>query len=1036
MSAIRSCARAIRAATVCFSVASFVGATPLVAQATGAGSASDSVKVPFIPAPFRVPAMPSISRPTEALRLVERAAPDRTTTRAASASAPDALAVAPIPAPVVDLPATVAAPSTTATPSQTPTTTTAPARAAAGAGATNRIVGQVVDRETGRPLQGVQVSIPLLRIGGASDLDGRYEIARVPLGTHAVVARLLGYRPQRFDSVRVAAGAPVTLNIVLGNAPSVLQGVTVTAEAPTRSESDVGLLAMQRNAAAASDGISAAAMSRTPASNAADAITKVPGISVVGNKFVVVRGMADRYNGTTLNGAELPSPEPSRRVVPLDIFPSSLLESIITVKSATPDKPGDFSGGLVEVKTREFPEQFSAQVSVSQEANDLTTGVSGLFPALRGGDVLGFGERRRLLDAYPGQVEGVAFDRYLQRNYAREVVPEARRPLPNLGVNATAGGRVETLLGTLGIVGSLGYSNEARRTPNRDFVFRQGGSDLVTRSYVYNEWQAGVDLNGLLNVSLKPVSWTKLGWKSVYTRNAEDLHLQGIGFSEERDGQTLYQYQRRYIVRELLQTQLSGEHTISPLRDARFEWRATLAEARRTEPENNQARYVKAPDGRFQFDYASQPSFQDRRLFDGIGTVQADITLPFSIWYNDDASVKFGGLSRNKRRAFDAQLMYYFNNQVVFGEPTGTRFDERRLLTPNQLFVPENFGYNTSMLYVAPRPDLAVTYSAAEALSAGYAMVDIPVRQWLRFVGGARYETWALSLVYGRGTQFEDTLGTKGPDLLPSANLTVKFGKKVNLRMAYFEAISRPDAREISPDVYNPIAGDCNQRGSPNLRRTRTTNGDVRLEYFPDLGELMSVSAFVKTFRDPIVETIAFFSDACLISPINATSARNVGAEIELRRTIRQAFNVGVNLTFVRSVVDLDRPDQDAGQEYPLAGQSPVIANLSFGYERPAGRFSWAVAANYFDDRVYRYGGADNPRTGRFESGNVFEKGRTTLDLKMTRRIGKAAVSFSGRNLLNAQAIFDQEVPGRPDRPIAIRNPIGRSISMKVSYDL
>lgn len=911
----------------------------------------------------------------------------------------------------------------------------APTAQARGA-ATNRIVGQVVDRETGRPLQGVQVSIPLLRIGGASDLDGRYEIARVPVGTHAVVARLLGYRPQRFDSVRVTAGAPVTLNIALGNAPSVLQGVTVTAEAPTRAESDVGLLAMQRNAAAASDGISAAAMSRTPASSAADAITKVPGISVVGNKFVVVRGMADRYNGTTLNGAELPSPEPSRRVVPLDIFPSSLLESIITVKSATPDKPGDFSGGLVEVKTREFPEQFSAQVSLSQEANDLTTGIEGLYPAMRGADRFGFGEGRRLLDPYPGQVQGLVFDRYLQKNYAREVVPTARRPLPNLGANATAGGRLETPLGTLGVVASAGYSAETRRVPDRDFIFRPGGNDIVTRAYVYNEWQSGVDLNGLLNVSLRPASWTKLGWKSVYTRNAEDLHLQGIGFSEERDGQTLYQYQRRYIVRELLQTQLSGEHTISPLRDARFEWRATLAEARRTEPENNQARYVKAPDGRFQFDYASQPSFQDRRLFDGIGTVQADVTLPFSIWYNDDASLKIGGLTRSKRRAFDAQLMYYFNNQVVFGEPTGSRFDERRWLAPNQLFVPENFGYATSMLYVAPRPDLAVTYSANEALSAGYAMMDIPIRQWLRFVGGARYETWDLSLVYARGTQFEDTLGSKGPNVLPSANVTVKFGKKVNLRMAYFEAVSRPDAREISPDIYNPIAGECNQRGTPNLRRARTQNSDVRFEYYPDLGELMSVSAFVKEFSDPIVETIAFFSDGCVVAPINATSARNVGAEVELRRTLRKVFNLGINLTFVRSVVDLDRPDLATGQRYPLAGQSPFIANLTFGYDRPGGRLSWAIAANHFDDRVFRYGGSLNTRTGRFESGNVFEQGRTTLDVKLSRRLGKAAISLSGRNLLNAAAVFDQEVPGRADRPIAIRNPIGRSLSMKVSYDL
>ncbi len=1002
----------------------------------------DSLRVSrWVPA-FEVPRLP-IPLPAQPLRRIRRVAPVASSAAGESTTSGQTSA-APVPAAIAAFPAAPSGPvRSTAVPTAdgvgrsnaVVTQDTVPGTLARPAGATGRIVGTVIDRETGRALQGVQVSLPALRLGSVTDLDGRYEIARVPLGTHAVVARLLGYRPQRFDSVRVSVGAPTTLNFVLGNAPSVLQGVTVTAEAPTRSESDVGLLAMQRNAAAASDGISAAAMSRTPASNAADAIAKVPGISVVGNKFVVVRGMSDRYNGTTLNGAELPSPEPSRRVVPLDIFPSALLESIITVKSATPDKPGDFSGGLVEVKTREFPEQFSAQVSLSQEAQDLTTGIGGLYPRLTGADRFGFGEARRLLTAYPGEQPGPVFDRYLQDNYAREFIPAQTRAAPNLNASATAGGRIETPLGTLGIVASGAYGTEARRTPARDFIFRPGGTDQVTRQYAYDEWQSGVDLNTLLNVALRPASWTKLGWKTIYTRNAEDLYLRGLGFSEERDGQTLLQHQRRYIVRELLQTQLSGEHTLGVLRDARFEWRATLAEARRTEPENNQARYVKAPDGRFGFDFASQPSFQDRRLFDGIGTAQADLTLPFSIWFNDDASIKVGGLRRDKRRAFDAQLMYYFNNQVVFGEPTGTRFDDRKWLSPNELFVPENFGFGTSMLYVAPRPDLAVTYSATEALSAGYAMMDIPVRQWLRIVGGARYEDWRLSLVYGRGTAFEDTIGSATPDLLPSANVTVKFGKKVNLRMAYFEAVSRPDAREISPDVYNPIAGDCNQRGVPTLRRTRTRNGDIRLEYYPDPGELMSVSAFVKAFQDPIVETINFASDACVISPINAQSARNVGAEVELRRTLRRVFNVGLNLTLVQSVVEFDTDRRAIGQRYPLTGQSPVLANLSFGYERPEGRLSWATSVNYFGDRVYRYGGSTSQTTGRFQSGNVFEVGRTTIDAKLTRRLGRAAVSFSARNLLGVEAVFNQEVPGRPDRPLAIRTPLGRSLSGKVSYD-
>lgn len=906
----------------------------------------------------------------------------------------------------------------------------APMQATTGAG---RLTGRVIDRETGRALQGVQVSLVGTRLGSVTDLDGRYDVSRIPVGTYGIVARLIGYRPQRQDSVRIAAGATLQLNFALGTAPSVLQGVTVTAEAPRQSDTDVGLLAMQKNAASASDGISAAAMSRTPASNAAEAIVKVPGVSVVGNKFVIVRGMADRYNSTTLNGAELASPEPARRIVPMDIFPSSLLESIITVKSATPDKPGDFSGGLVEVKTREFPDQFSAQLSITTESHDLTTGLAGHYPSRSGSDLFGFGDRRRQLDPVPVPVEGGEYDRFLQRNFAREVLPALTRAPLNGSLSGTLGGKWDSPVGLVGLVASGTFGSEVRRTPEREFTFRQGGSSGIFKANVSDEWQSTADVNGLVNLSYRPLSWTKLGWKSLYTRNAEDLALRSVGINEERTSLNLLSFQRRYIVRELMQSQLSGEHTLGVLRDARFEWRATWSEARRLEPENNQALYSKSFDESvYRYSFFLLPSFQDRRLFDGSGTVQGDLVLPFSLWRNDDAQIKIGGLVRNKRRVFDATLMYYFQTQNPFGSPVAFPQFPQFELGPNEFYQPENLGFGTSLFHLRPISDVAFPYRARERVGAGYAMVDVPLRPWLRVVGGARYEDWRLSLTYASGTQLETTIPAAAIDVLPSANVTVRLGSKANLRLAYFEAVTRPDARELSPDLYTAITAECTQRGNPALRRTRTRNADARWEYFPDLGELLSFSVFYKRFDGPIVETFTFQSVDCVLSPVNAQFAENLGAELEIRRRIGRAWNAALNVTAVQAVVQFDPATFVGGPRYPFAGQSPILTNLVFGYEPPGGALQASVAANYFSDRALRYGGRVDGDV--FRSSNVYEVGRTTVDAKVSRRFGRSVVSLAGRNLFGARIAFQQEVPDVGFLS-AGGQPIGRSLSFKVAHD-
>ncbi len=277
---------------------------------------------------------------------------------------------------------------------------TAPSPAAPPA-ATGRIGGRVVEQSSGQPIAGAQILIGANTASAVTDLDGRYRSSALPVGEYRVLARRLGSQPKQYEGIVVTAGQTTVVNFSLTNAAVQLNAVVVSAERSDRATSEAGLLAMQKGAAAASDGVSAEQIKRTPDADAGQAAVRVSGVSVVDNKFVVVRGLSERYSNTLLNGVEVTSPEPSKKIVPLDIFPASLLEAIVVTKSATPDKPGDFAGGSVEIKTKEFPEQRVMQYNLAFGWNSQTTGQLIQLPIWTGLDFLGFDNGRRTRPTFP-----------------------------------------------------------------------------------------------------------------------------------------------------------------------------------------------------------------------------------------------------------------------------------------------------------------------------------------------------------------------------------------------------------------------------------------------------------------------------------------------------------------------------------------------------------------------------------------------------------------------------------------------------------
>jgi hypothetical protein len=887
-----------------------------------------------------------------------------------------------------------------------------------------RVAGRVVDRGTGRPIAQVRITVVGQGLTYSTDLDGRYRTAELPEGIYTLRARSIGYQISQVDTVQVVEGRTAIVDFALSAVAAVeLTGITVEAEVANTPATDAGLLAAQQAAPAVSDGISAETISRAPDSKASDAISRVTGASVVDGKFVVLRGLPERYSNTLLNGSELPSPEPLRRIVPLDVFPASLLESIVTAKTATPDRPGDFAGGSVEIRTKEFPEEFVAQASVSAGYNSVATFQQVPLVPRSGWALLGFGGSTRRPPSPP-----------LQENETSEASGEAIRNVwapsprsapPKLGATFNLGGQTGGRI-PVGFVLALNYSLDAEYVPERLFaIYEELPSDsaLPTRSLVYQEGTTAVDWGAIANFSTRLGTGTKLGWKNIYTRNSSELALTNAGFDTENSA-VIRSYQVRYTEQDLLQTQLSGEHLLGWFLNSRLEWRGTWARARRDETDNRQVRYVLAQTG--EFSQAQPYPTRDwvRLLDDVISAGQGDWSFPFSLRQPQDAQLKFGGLARRKNRDFDAQLYSFVIDNAAPGA------EEIVKLPPEEAFAPENVG---TVFRFERTGVLAQPYAADDDVTAGYGMLDFPLLRSLRLVGGVRYEDWRLNVYPGGRDSTEldgDITRRVNRDWLWSGNVTWRLSGRTNVRLAAYRTVTRPDAREVSPDAYVAVTGDCDFGGNPEVQRTTVLNGDFRFEVFPAPGELFAISGFYKRFDRPIIEFLQQSGGGqCRIFFGNGLNATNYGAEFEFRKGFGRFFS-GVNFTLVRSRIAIDPQLGAYDPDLALQGQSPVLVNGNLGYFDPDSRIEITALANYFSDRIVRYG---RP-FAEVQGPNTTERGRLTLDAKAKVGIGRRlGFTLAGRNLTNEVVEFVNQGP--TGTATVGRYRPGVDVSFGVSYD-
>ena len=754
-----------------------------------------------------------------------------------------------------------------------------------------------------------------------------------------------------------------------------------------------------------------------------------------------VRGLGERYGSTTLNGAPLPSPEPDKKVIPLDLIPASFLESVATAKTYTPDQPGDYAGGLVQIQTRSFPSLGLLKLKTSLGYNTRSSLRSGLGYAGGDYDFFGFDDGTRDLPSIVPADRPVQSGTTITADEAERIGeafvgawgPAAERHPLNQSYGLTFGREIALGERALGFFGSITHSSGY--THQEDIVervFSQAGAAESDVDYLGLKSTHQVSLGGLLNASLRLAPTHRISLTTVYSRNVEDEAriLEGFNLDSSTDQRNT---RLRYLAQALLSTQLSGQHLFPWLLGSSVSWRAGYSRATRYEPNTREVLYRRSVDGRFLFDTFVQSGsiFHQDLVEDGV-TGAIDWKLPFN-FRSLPASFGIGAAADVRdRSAFTRRFRFI---------PQGTLGDSVRALPPDQLFTAANIAPDSFQIQEATFPQ--DNYDADQSIYAAYGMLDLEVLPRLRLVGGARVEKAEQTVVpralFQSSSQSAQTAGLQDTDVLPGVNLTYALnGGDMNLRAGVSRTLARPQLRELAPFAYADYAGGHLVAGNPFLNRSRIENYDLRWEWFLGPGAVLSVGGFYKVFDDPI-EVFVYPSTELIKSWVNADRAENYGAELELRSPLGflagglENLYVNTNLTFVQSDVATGdevtiylpgtgaTPLQIQDRNRPLQGQSPYVVNVGLTYVWPGRGTSGTVLYNRFGRRVDAVGGLSLP--------DVYEEARDQLDIVVEQAMpGGFDLKVTASRILGNRVTFTQ------GGELLRRYDTGRTISLSLNW--
>ncbi len=910
---------------------------------------------------------------------------------------------------------------------------------------TGKIIGKITDAKTGETLPGATVLIEGTTKGASADFDGNFVLNNVPIGKINLITSYISYESKKNSDVVIKDNETTLVNFELTTSASLnLNEVVVQAE--VKKDNNVALVMQQKNNASVSDGVSAENIKRTPDKNTSDVLKRVSGASVQDNKFVIIRGLNDRYNAAYLNGAPLPSTESDRKAFSFDVFSSSMLDNLVIYKTARPDLPGEFAGGIIEITTKGIPDKNFVQLTVGSGFNTATKGKQQLYLDKGKKDWLGVDDgTRNIIKDMPEQTE-FSQNIHQQANYAQQIntgnwEAKSKQFTPNANYLLSAGYNVKLKnKDFIGVIGSLSYNSTNNYFTTSRINYESGKANdssdpLVIDKQILDEtYQNQKLLGALLNVTCKLNNNNNISLKKLYSINTDDKTIKRSGMFEltnQENPSLLKSTAFWYTQNNVQSNQLIGEHVI-PKANLKVNWNAGYTQVKRKVPNLKRTLYTRKqkliaiiPEdpsepailhpsdtmyaAQIPYSGTSGPDYSgvmlSSKMKEDIKSIKIDALRDFTLSKTLSVEGKIGGFYQVRNRDY-LQREFSYSKYGQAGQ-TVSFLDSITYLNSSQLYSTQNMGLlapGVGGLKLSQNNDFSqAAYNANSSLLATYAMVDLKYKTWLRFVTGVRYESYQQKLSHPSKLYFYDkqfvNYDTIVNDFLPSANLILSITQKQNIRLSYSKTLNRPEFREIAPLIFYDFNTNFSLSGDPTLQRATIKNYDFRYEVYPSGGQLASVSVFYKDFTNPI--ELIQGENAREITYRNSPKAICKGLELEYRISLglltkndtnffgRILNNITLfsNFSYIKSKTDIvSSASANKGVkigERQMQGQSPYIINAGITYNDKKYNYSLSASYNRFGSRIYIAGNISN--LNKSGEGNIWEMGRNVLDLQATK---------------------------------------------------
>lgn len=900
--------------------------------------------------------------------------------------------------------------------------------------------GTIIDDETAEPIFGATIYIQSEGTGTTSDFDGKFEL-QLDSGEYTLRISYISYQTIEIEDVEIDEGEITNLgNIRLNPAITELEGVVVTSSRVTISEA--AIMTAKMNSANVIDGISAEAFSKIGVSDAAEALKNVTGVSVEGGKYVYVRGLGDRYTQTMLNSVEIPSLDPDRNSLQIDIFPTNLINNMVITKTAVAEMPANFTGGIVDIETIDFPEEPIYDFSMSFDYNpDMHFNSDFLTYDGSNTDFLGFDSGARELPEGAGNSD---IPSPISGNSSQEVYdfvngfnptlgPYTATNFANYSASFTLGNQYNVFDDKkLGYIMSLTYKSSSNHYSNYQLGEYQNQPDPTAYDLIYATRQNGtlseqsVLLGGLTGIAFKTDN-SKYKLTAMHLQNGESTAGNFfIDNSQDAPGQSGYtadSYNLEYGQRSITNLMLNGVNYFDNT-NWEVNWRSAMTFSSMTDPDIRKTAYTLSLTGANPRFNAGAGGFPSRiwRYMDEVNYAnRLDITREYDL-LDMPAKLKFGGSYVYKERDFE---ILSFNMQFFGAQPTLEG-------NPSEILVDENiYGNGGTIYYQSGNPDPNPNaYNSNVNSYAAYVSNEFSLFEKLKIYVGLRAEQYtqrhtgrdALFAQGGTGNNLDNEKVLDGLDLFPSTNLSYELGEDQNLRLAYSRTIARPSFKELSfAQILDPVSDRIFNGGlfaigewDGNLRETYINNIDLRWEKYMGLNEMFSASLFYKSFQDPIeLVRIQVQQTSSEFQPRNVGDGEVYGAEFEIRKSLGfisesiRHFGISTNVTLVRSVIDMteqefiarkngEKEGQNVDDTRDMAGQAPYIINAGFTYDNAEAGLDAGFFYNVKGETLTAVGGGLFP--------DVYSQPFHSLNFSLNKRLGeegKSSVSLNVTNILD-----------------------------------